>query len=96
MNLHRVDPHPSVRYVCIGCGCFIQPAGPAYADRDGKAYVDYYCEGCALELDPTVNAPGGAAPDDCPCCHASDMRELGQLGNVMWYRCRRCGMDFHA
>lgn len=38
------------------------------------------------------------SPDDldvCPICNG-ELRELGQLGHLVWHRCRRCGMDFSA
>ena len=29
----------------------------------------------------------------CPLCKGKGFR-LGQLGNLIWYRCRACGMEF--
>ena len=33
----------------------------------------------------------------CPACQSTITREnslLGQLGRLLWYRCRYCGMEF--
>lgn len=33
---------------------------------------------------------------DCPACGGLQTGgELGQLGNLYWYRCVNCGMDFN-
>ena len=35
-------------------------------------------------------------PVFCPTCGSEEHTELGALGNILWLRCRRCGMDFEA
>ena len=30
----------------------------------------------------------------CPACHSGIGLVLGRLGNMLWYRCRDCGMEF--
>ena len=35
-------------------------------------------------------------PVFCPICEAEEHVELGALGDILWLRCRRCGLDFHA
>lgn len=30
----------------------------------------------------------------CPGCDSSEAQELGQLGPLLWLRCRCCGIDF--
>ena len=34
-------------------------------------------------------------PDECSYC-GGDLCRLGELDNVLWYRCRGCGMDWRA
>ena len=29
----------------------------------------------------------------CPACHSCTPILLGQLGRLLWYRCRYCGID---
>ncbi len=53
MRLTVVSPAaPPVYLVCVRCGRSVLCAPgrpPVYADQDGRAFVDYYCAGCALE-----------------------------------------------
>jgi len=35
-----------------------------------------------------------ANPPACPVCPGHGM-PLGQLGRLLWYRCRDCGIDFN-
>lgn len=30
---------------------------------------------------------------NCPGCNGNEFTELGSLGSLKWYRCRRCGLD---
>lgn len=31
----------------------------------------------------------------CPLCDSNEVNILGQLGRLVWYRCRSCGIDFN-
>lgn len=33
-------------------------------------------------------------PEYCPMCDGESYK-LGQLGNLVWYKCRMCGMQFN-
>lgn len=34
------------------------------------------------------------APPFCPCCQDDNVSPIGTLGNLTWFRCRACGIDF--
>src|SRR5881628_3858088 len=36
----------------------------------------------------------GAMVNECPKCGSSEYLTLGELGLVLWVRCRMCGWDF--
>ena len=33
--------------------------------------------------------------DDCSVC-SGDLKHIGNLGGICWFRCRDCGMEFHS
>jgi hypothetical protein len=59
MKLTKVNPTPSFRFKCIRCKTVYHSTIDAelfhnvYADLDGDAFVDYYCDACLSLL------PGG-------------------------------------
>ncbi len=43
-----------------------------------------------------VDDPGRNRPPDCPVCDGDESgRFLGRLGELRWFRCESCGMDFN-
>ena len=52
MRLAKVPLSDGQQLICVACGR-LRP-GPIYADLNGRAYVDYYCERHAVEPDPTL------------------------------------------
>lgn len=52
MNLEKVKYNPSTkaaRVQCRSCGKWIL-LHDAYADLDGEAFLDYYCEECTRSI----------------------------------------------
>jgi hypothetical protein len=47
------------------------------------------------EPEPELDASQVEIPDTyCPACGAFDHDRLGQLGNLFWFRCTCCGIDY--
>jgi len=61
-------------------------------DEARAAYEDY-----ELEAQRFYDEPDECEPDEghtvCPCCRGEGFF-LGQLGRVLHFRCRQCGMDY--
>ncbi len=32
---------------------------------------------------------------DCPACNSTKIEQMGVLGNLIWFRCRGCGLEFN-
>jgi transposase-like protein len=32
---------------------------------------------------------------DCPACNGTTIEQMGMLGNLLWFRCRSCGLEFN-
>lgn len=32
---------------------------------------------------------------DCPACNSPKIEQMGMLGNLLWFRCRGCGLEFN-
>jgi hypothetical protein len=87
-DLHLVSVPPHFSTHCYGCGKRVRTVEEAlYADLKGPAFKAYYCSECAH-----VKKPGVQSNPACGICRGP-LVPLGRLGNLMWYRCRNCGMD---
>lgn len=54
-------------------------------DRDNLPASNYFDE---------LDTDSWGEPTPCPIC-AGEGIALGQLGKLLWFRCRACGMDFN-
>lgn len=61
LSTHRIRlvTGPALQLNCVGCGTGLQlnsrTRERAYADLDGKPFVDYYCRPCAMALGATID-----------------------------------------
>ena len=50
MNIQPVNNHETFTCICIKCEKVLKGKELKFADLDGKAFVDYYCENCKNEV----------------------------------------------
>lgn len=58
----------AVRVQCVKCNRVVL-LSDAYADADGRAFMDYYCDDCVFDHDAPMQAPvPGCNREGCTRC----------------------------
>lgn len=56
---------------------------------------EFIAQRTETEPEPELDDSQVEIPDTyCPACNAFDHDRLGQLGNLFWFRCTCCGIDY--